>query len=108
MAAEFSVATFESEVLKSEKPVMVDFWSHGCPPCKRLAPVIDELATDNEGNAKIGKVNVGDNMDLAVEYGISAVPTILVFKGGEVVERIQGFQEKSKLQQVLDSHATSA
>jgi thioredoxin 1 len=108
MAAEFSVATFKSEVLGSEKPVMVDFWSHGCPPCKRLAPVIDELANDNEGNAKIGKVNVGDNMDLAVEYGISAVPTILVFKGGEVVERMQGFQDKSKLQEILDAHATSA
>lgn len=108
MAAEFSVDTFQSEVLSSDQPVMVDFWSHGCPPCKRLAPVIDELANENAGNAKIGKVNVGDNMDLAVEYGISAVPTILVFKGGEVVERIQGFQEKSKLQEVLDSHATSA
>jgi len=66
------------------------------------------LANDNEGNAKIGKVNVGDNMDLAVEYGISAVPTILLFKGGEVVERMQGFQDKSRLQQVLDSHSTSA
>ena len=108
MASEFSVDTFKSEVLGSEKPVLVDFWSDGCPPCKRLAPVIEELATDNEGNAKVGKVNVGDNMDLAVEYGISAVPTILVFKGGEVVERIQGYQDKAKLQQVLDSHATSA
>ena len=108
MAVEFSVDTFESEVLGSKTPVLVDFWSHGCPPCKRLAPVIEELASENEGSAKVGKVNVGDNMDLAVQYGISAVPTILVFKGGEVVERIQGFQDKGKLQEVLDAHATPA
>lgn len=108
MASEFSVATFESEVLGSSKPVLVDFWSDGCPPCKRLAPVIDELATENEGQAVVGKVNVGDNMDLAIQYGISAVPTILVFKGGEVVERMQGYQDKSQLQSVLDNHATSA
>lgn len=108
MAEEFSTATFQSEVLGSDVPVLVDFWSHGCPPCKRLAPVIDQLALDNDGSAKIGKVNVGDNMDLAVEYGVSAVPTILLFKGGEVVERLQGYKEKGELQAVIDSHATSA
>lgn len=108
MASEFSVATFQTEVLESDKTVLVDFWSDGCPPCKRLAPVIDELATENEGNAVVGKVNVGDNMDLAMKYGISAVPTILVFKGGEVVERLQGFKDKGELQTVLNNHATSA
>lgn len=108
MAEEFSVDTFKTEVLGSDKPVLVDFWSHGCPPCKRLAPVIDQLAVDNEGSAKVGKVNVGDNMDLAVEYGVSAVPTILLFKGGEVVERLQGYKDKNELQAIIDSHATSA
>lgn len=108
MASEFSVETFKTEVLGSEQPVLVDFWSHGCPPCKRLAPVIDQLAIDNEGTAKVGKVNVGDNMDLAVEYGVSAVPTILLFKGGEVVERMQGYKDKGELQAVLDTHATTA
>ena len=105
---EFTDDNFDAEVTNSQTPVLVDFWSDGCPPCKRLAPVIEELASENEGSAKVGKVNVGDNMDLAVQYGISAVPTILVFKGGEVVERIQGFQDKSKLQEVLDTHATPA
>lgn len=108
MASEFSVETFKTEVLGSKQPVLVDFWSHGCPPCKRLAPVIDQLAIDNEGTAKVGKVNVGDNMDLAVEYGVSAVPTILLFKGGEVVERMQGYKDKGELQAVLDTHATTA
>jgi len=104
MATEFSVESFESEVLKSDTPVLVDFWSLGCPPCKRLAPVIEELAAENAGTAKVGKVNVGEHMDLAMEYGISAVPTILLFKGGEVVERFQGFKDKGELQGVIDAH----
>ena len=83
MAAEFSTASFKADVLESDIPVLVDFWSHGCPPCKRLAPVIDELASENEGQAVVGKCNVGENMELAAEYGITAVPTILIFKGGE-------------------------
>ena len=101
MAAEFSTASFKADVLESDKPVLVDFWSHGCPPCKRLAPVIDELASENEGQAVVGKCNVGVNMELAAEYGITAVPTILIFKGGEIVERLQGYQDKSKLQDVI-------
>mgnify|MGYP000218144684 CR=1 FL=1 len=103
MAAEFSAASFKSDVLESDKPVLVDFWSHGCPPCKRLAPVIDELATENEGKSVVGKVNVGENMELATEYGITAVPTILVFKGGEVVERMQGYKDKGELQTAIDA-----
>ncbi|MFK7769412.1 MAG: thioredoxin family protein [Mariniblastus sp.] len=73
-----------------------------------MGPVIDELATDNDGKAIVGKVNVGDHMELAVKYGISAVPTLLVFKGGEVVERMQGFKDKAELQSVIDTHSTSA
>lgn len=103
MAAEFSAASFKADVLDSEKPVLVDFWSHGCPPCKRLAPVIDELATENEGKSVVGKVNVGENMELATEYGITAVPTILLFHKGEVVQRAQGYQDKSELQTMIDS-----
>lgn len=103
MAAEFSAASFKSDVLESDKPVLVDFWSHGCPPCKRLAPVIDELATENDGKSVVGKVNVGENMELATEYGITAVPTILVFKGGEVVGRMQGYKDKGELQSAIDS-----
>ena len=105
MATEFSTDSFKS-VLESDKPVLVDFWSHGCPPCKRLAPVIDELATENDGKSVVGKVNVGENMELATEYGISVVPTILLFKNGEVVERVQGYQDKSQLQALLDGAAS--
>ena len=105
MATEFSTASFKTDVLESDKPVLVDFWSHGCPPCKRLAPVIDELSSENEGKSVVGKCNVGDNMELATEYGITAVPTILLFKGGEIVERLQGYQDKAKLQEVIDSAA---
>ena len=106
MAAEFSQDSFEAEVLKSDQPVLVDFFGDHCPPCKRLAPVIDELATENEGTFKIGKVNVNDNMELAMKYAVTAVPTLLVFKGGEVVERTQGFQDKDKLQAMLNNHST--
>ncbi|MEL7498066.1 MAG: thioredoxin [Planctomycetota bacterium] len=102
MATEFTPDTFKS-VLESEQPVLVDFWGHGCPPCKRLGPVIDELATDNEGKSLVGKVNVHDHQELAVEYGISVIPTILLFKNGEVVERLQGYQDKTDLQALLDS-----
>ena len=102
MAAEFSTDSFKADVLNSDKPVLVDFWSHGCPPCKRLAPVIDELASENEGKSIIGKCNVGDNMELAAEYGITAVPTILLFNGGQEVERLQGYQDKAKLQELID------
>jgi len=107
MAVEFTNETFENEVLGANQPVLVDFWSDGCPPCKRLSPVIDELAVDNQGKAGVGKVNVGEHMELAVKYGISAVPTILLFKDGEVVERIQGYKDKSDLQAVIDSHGAS-
>lgn len=102
MATEFTSDTFKS-VLESDKPVLVDFWGHGCPPCKRLGPVIEELATDNDGKSVVGKVNVHDHQELAVEYEITAIPTILVFKGGEVVGRLQGYQDKSQLQGLLDS-----
>ena len=106
MAAEFTKDSFEADVIGSDKPVLVDFWSQGWPPCKRLGPVIDELAVENDGKSVVGKVNVGDHMELAVQFGISAVPTILVFKGGEVVERIAGYKDKSELQAVLDNHSS--
>ena len=103
MAAEFNNDNFETEVLGSEQPVLVDFWSEGCPPCKRLVPVIDALAEAND-SAKVGKVNVSENMDLAVKFGISAVPTILVFKDGDVVERVTGYQDQAQLQSMINPH----
>ena len=104
MAAEFNDDNFQAEVLDSSVPVLVDFWSEGCPPCRQIAPVIDELSTENEGAAKVGKVNVSENMDLAVKYGISGVPTILLFKGGDVVARQVGAAPKDRLQSMISEN----
>lgn len=103
MAAEFTTDNFETEVLASENPVVVDFWAPWCGPCRQIAPIIDELASEN-ADVKVGKLNVDDGQEVAVKYGISNIPTILLFKGGEVVERIQGVTSKNKLQELIDSH----
>ena len=103
MAAEFTTDNFETEVLSSESPVVVDFWAPWCGPCRQIAPIIDELATENE-DVKVGKLNVDDGQEVAVKYGIANIPTILLFKGGEVVERVQGVTSKSKLQELINAH----
>lgn len=102
MATEFTTESFKS-ALETDKPVLIDFWGHGCPPCKRLGPVIEELATENEGSSVVGKVNVHDHQELAVEYAINVIPTILVFKNGDIVQRLEGYQDKTELQALLDS-----
>ncbi|MDG2186381.1 MAG: thioredoxin [Mariniblastus sp.] len=103
MATEFTADNFETEVLKSDHPVVVDFWAPWCGPCRQIAPIIEELASENS-DVSVGKLNVDDGQDIATQYGITSIPTILMFKGGEVVERVQGVTPKSKLQELIDAH----
>jgi thioredoxin 1 len=90
MALEFTSDNFETEVLKSEQPVLVDFWAEWCGPCKMIGPLVDSVASETEGSAKVGKVNVDSEQDLARTYGIQSIPTLLFFKDGEVKDTIVG------------------
>ena len=92
---------FEREVLKSEQPVLVDFWADWCAPCHRIAPAIEELAHEFDGSATIAKLNVDEEPDLARRYGIRSIPSLLLFRSGEVVDRIYGVQPKRVLSEKL-------
>ena len=100
---EFSEASFEQEVLRATEPVLVDFWAEWCMPCKALAPTIDELATEYAGKVKVGRVDTDANQSLSAEYGISAIPTVILFQNGEIKERFVGLRSKKDFQASLDT-----
>ncbi|MFC1651868.1 thioredoxin [Patescibacteria group bacterium] len=101
---EFTDENFETEVLKSDKPVLVDFWAEWCGPCKMMTPVIEELVKEYDGKAKIGKLNVDDSPDTASQFGIMSIPTLKIFKDGDVVEDFMGVQEKGMLAEKLEQY----
>ncbi|MBM3998065.1 MAG: thioredoxin [Planctomycetes bacterium] len=103
--AEFTDGNFENEVLRSDVPVLVDFWAPWCGPCRQIGPMIEQLAAENAGAVKVGKLNIDDSPGAAQTYGVHSIPTLLIFKGGEVAQRFVGIQPKSKLQEALDSAA---
>ena len=100
---EFTDANFESEVLKSPVPVLVDFWAEWCMPCRMLTPTIDALATETAGKAKVGKVNVDHHQGIAVKYGIQSIPTVMLFKNGQMVKKWVGVVQKGTLSEALTS-----
>lgn len=102
MALEITDATFEETVLKNDKPVMVDFWAAWCGPCRMVGPIIEEIGNEYEGKAVIGKVDVDNNQEYAAKFGIRNIPTVLLFKNGEVVHRQVGVAQKAAYTQAID------
>ena len=100
---EVSDQEFQSEVLQAKTPVLVDFWAPWCGPCRMIAPVVEELAGENSGSVKVVKINIDNNPDAAMQYGVSSIPTLLIFKNGQVMETMVGVQSKGRLQAALDS-----
>ena len=99
---EFTDDNFEAEVLQSDKPVLIDFWAEWCMPCKMIAPAVEEVANENVDAIKAGKVNVDNSPAIASKYGIRSIPTLLIFKGGQVAEKMVGAVSKETIQEFVD------
>ena len=100
---EFSTANFETEVVNSDVPVLVDFWAPWCGPCKMIGPIVEELSGEFDGKVKMGKVNVDNNQELAAKFGIRGIPTVMVFKNGEAIHSFVGLRPKEDLAAALNS-----
>jgi thioredoxin 1 len=103
MAVEFTSANWNDKVLQSDKPVLVDFWAEWCGPCRMIGPIVEEIHKEYDGKAVVGKLNVDHNPDISAQYGIKGIPTILVFKGGQLVDKIVGAVAKNTLTQKLEA-----
>ena len=100
---EFTDENFESEVLKSSQPVLVDFWAEWCMPCRMLAPTIEKIAKDYAGKVKVGKLDTDANRDVAAKYSISAIPTVILFKNGQVAQKFVGLRQEKDFKEALDA-----
>ena len=101
---EVTDANFDSDVLKSDKPVLIDFWAAWCSPCRAIAPIVEELAGEYQGKVKVVKMDVDRNGATPMRYKVTGIPTLLVFKGGQVVEQLVGYKPKDAIAQALDKH----
>jgi thioredoxin 1 len=104
MALQFTDANFETDVLKSDKLTVVDFWAEWCGPCRAIGPVIDELSKEYTGKVNVGKVNVDENPQVSMNFGITSIPAILFIKGGEVVDKLVGAQPKANFVKKIEQH----